>query len=861
MSQYPRSASQFLASTFAPFGGGQRDDQAPLFFSTVDGESSAGGLPERHDDDDEHSSSPNFCHYGSESNTVESGRSIAHDEYDQRHDAYHSQQKQEGRTAASTQASSSYGHDDRYDHDGLGRTPSETGSDDNGDPFRSHATPSRQSGSSSAVPSRRRRLPQQSTSATAGWRMHATNLLPSVKQSVLNSLYEQSESVYSSVFIGNKQDKGKQRAVDIPDNTTDAQSPSSGEHENPPNFLASTKAAALLPPRRAVPEQPSYRQTDSMQQLQETSQRPPRIHRFPMPTSRYRRAATSGKDASVTAPDMEWQDQSYRDPAWLAIYLFNLLFTALLSLYLLLFDSTPKLSSFHLIAPSLAILRSIPLLSLLVFASLLVTVSSLAYTLLIKNGARQAAFAFIVTPPILFLIGAGWAFESSFSLEYSDPQSIQLGSSWAQTTLRMTSILLLGCSALAFRRTWQTLFSTGSGSRRARLERTIRVLQVSADVIIQHPHLLLLAIALVGAYIVSSVPAILIIAQLLYHGAIEQASSPNTSEKFTYIIPGTWSILLSLHTAFVYFWTLGLFRAVYQHTIAGTVATWWYKAGGSSLKAGASVEAKQEEELETKQRKASLSQARENVLDSFHRAIGPSLGTLCASSLVLAILSLFTLLISLCYSLVNKSRRWTGPDLGASALRILVNFIVLPLIGILSSMIRNLNAFTLIYSAVTGDKFWDASSEATELIMGRNGTDMVASHLMIRSLLSIFSFALAFLGGLAGYVSSVYWLSAPATFPDASAREVTQITPLLVAFVCGIVPFWTVRFSSDLLSNAVDATFVCFNIDLDTGETKHEQAYEAFAYEEDEDDQDIADEEHLAFGMSGLYGSDSGQSV
>lgn len=78
---------------------------------------------------------------------------------------------------------------------------------------------------------------------------------------------------------------------------------------------------------------------------------------------------------------------------------------------------------------------------------------------------------------------------------------------------------------------------------------------------------------------------------------------------------------------------------------------------------------------------------------------------------------------------------------------------------------------------------------------------LVLIDLMIRSLLSIFSFAFAFLGGLAGYLSSVYWLSAPATFPDSDTKEVTVLTPLLVAFVCGIVPFWTVRFSSDLLSN------------------------------------------------------------
>lgn len=726
MSTYPRSASQFLANTFTPFGG----QDAPLFFT--DGESATGEDQLDHEDGDD-GQRGSYGYDEHDHRVMGPGSGIPYHSHHQRHDAYrphhqpHQQDDGDEGDQASMQASSSYGHDDPYNHDGLGRTPSEHGSDGSGDPFRSHATPSRQSGNSSAAgPSRQSRRHEQTTQ-TAGWRMHATNFLPSVKQSVLNNLYEQSESVYSSVFIGNKQDKGKQRAADALNNTASPHSPSSGDNNDPPNFLADTKTATLPLYRTGSAQRPPSYPNASTHEVYGTTQRPPRIHRFPMPTSRYRRAAMGAKDGSIAAPDMDWQDQSYRDPVWLAIYLFNLLFTILMSVYLLLFDSTPKVSSFHLIAPSMAILRSIPLLSLLVFASLLVTTSTLAYTLLIKNGARQAAFAFVLAPPIVFLIAAGWAFEASFSLEYGDPNSIQADSSWAQTTLRLTSIVLLTCSGLAFRRTWQTLFSSGSTSRRARLERTIRVLQVSAEVIMQHPQLLLLAIALVGAYVTSSVPAILIIAQLLYHGAVKQITSPDSSEKFTFLIPSTWSIILSLHTAFVYFWTLGLLRAVYQHTIAGTVASWWYDERSGKVKRSGGGDNKQGQ-IEVKERKVTLSQARQNVLDSFHRSIGPSLGTLCASSLILAILSMFTLLISLCYSLVNKSRRWTGPNLAATALRLVVNFVVLPLIAILSGLIRNLNAFTLIYSAVTGDRFWDASGEATELIMGRNGTDMVASR-------------------------------------------------------------------------------------------------------------------------------------
>lgn len=754
MSAYPRSASQFLASTFAPFGGGGgRDavDQAPLFFSTVDGES-VGEVDDDgevgrsryyyHDDEDNAEDNIMRGHPASSSSSPASH----HAELHQRHDAYHQHQPHQARDGlqpqhehmAGTSTSSIRSDHDPYSHDGLGRSPSEVGSDESNDPFRSHGTRSRQSIATYSAPSRKQ---AQQSAPNAGWRMHATNLLPGVQQSVLHNLYEQSESVYSSVFIGKKLDKGKQKATEDDELHPFNEQTSSNSPSQPPAYLASAQPLALPLHQPASKQQgqhnfsrPEHVHTSHADNYSQQS----RIHRYPMPTSRYRRAASGAKDTSLTAADMEWQDQSYRDPAWLAIYLFNVLFTVLLSLYLLLFDSTRKPSSTHLIAPSMAILRSIPLLSLLVFASLLITTSALAYTLLIKNGARQAAFVFVLAPPVIFLLGSGWAFEASFALEFAASGDIQVNASWAQTTLRTTSMCLLICSAFAFRRSWQTLFSSGSSSRRARLERTIRVLQVSAEVVIQHPQLIFLAVALVGAYIISSVPAILIIAQLLYHGTIKQTSNSELKDGYTYLIPSTWSIILSLHTALVYFWSLGLLRAVYQHTIAGTVGSWWYndKLRKSSTKERDRNDNDIKLAVEAQKPKITMLQAQQNVLDAFHRAVGPSIGTLCASSLILAMLSLFTLLISFSYNLVNRSRRWTGPNLAATAIRIFVNFVILPLIAILSGLIRNLNAFTLVHSAITGDTFWDASGEAADLIMGRNGTGMVASRefLFVRAL-------------------------------------------------------------------------------------------------------------------------------
>lgn len=863
MSAYPRSASQFLTSTFAPFGGAARhnevDTAAPLFFSTIDGES-AEGLDDGtgddrsryyyHDDDEEEG-------MAATGQAARSSSTSAVHAADQRHDAYHHQPHPAGGGPHNERAheemhvsTSRHGAESPYNHDGLGRSPSEVGSDESHDPFRPRSTRSRQSAATSSTPSRD---PSKQASASSGWRMHRPSLLPGVTQSVLHNLYEQSESVYSSVFIGNKLDKGKQRA------TEDVYLDSGASAR--PGFPGQPPAYLTQGDRRTLP----LRQNGpAMQHSQpDLPQGKARIHRYPMPTSRYRRAARGVKDAAPTAADMEWQDQSYRDPAWLAIYLSNLLFTTFLSLYLLFFDSTRIPSSTHLIAPSVAILRSIPLLSLLVLASLLITISTLAYTLFVKNGARQAAFIFVLSPPIVFLVGAGWAFEASFGLDFHSSDGQRLTGGWAQRTLRITSLCLLLCAGFAFRRSWQTLFSSGSSSRRARLERTIRVLQVSADVILQHPQLIFLAIVLVGGYVVSSVPVMLVVAQLLYHGMIKQGASPSAQDSYTYLIPGTWPIILSLHTVFVYFWTLGLLRAIYQHTIAGTVGSWWYEESDSDTLSKAALDTDFQNEFSTSARtcrqKTPLLQAQQNVLDAFHRATGPSLGTLCASSLILAILSLFTLLISLCYSLANRSRRWTGTNMAATCLRVTVHYVVLPFAAIISGIIQNLNAFALVYAAITGDRFWAASHEASDLIMGRNGTEMVASHLMLRSLLSIFSVALGFLGGLAGYVSSVYWFSVPPTFPDSQAKDVAMITPWLAAFICGIVPFWTVRFSSDLLSNAVDATFVCFNIDLDMGQIRNKEAYDAFAYEEG--DAEPVESEEPIYGMSGLYRSESGESV
>lgn len=91
----------------------------------------------------------------------------------------------------------------------------------------------------------------------------------------------------------------------------------------------------------------------------------------------------------------------------------------------------------------------------------------------------------------------------------------------------------------------------------------------------------------------------------------------------------------------------------------------------------------------------------------------------------------------------------------------------------------------------------------------------MCADLLIKLILNFTSLALALLAGLTGFLSATWTSTSTAHYAS------------MVAIICGIVPFWTVRFCSDILSNAVDAVFICWSIDIDSGANHCSKAMEA----------------------------------
>ena len=79
---------------------------------------------------------------------------------------------------------------------------------------------------------------------------------------------------------------------------------------------------------------------------------------------------------------------------------------------------------------------------------------------------------------------------------------------------------------------------------------------------------------------------------------------------------------------------------------------------------------------------------------------------------------------------------------------------------------------------------------------------------MLKSLISLFSLALAMLGSIAGYTKTAYGLGYDEGIEESGEAERVQIlTPLLIAIICAVVPYWTARFAGDILSNTYVSAF------------------------------------------------------
>lgn len=459
-------------------------------------------------------------------------------------------------------------------------------------------------------------------------------------------------------------------------------------------------------------------------------------------------------------------------------------------------------------SPYYTLTRSIPVLFLLTFLSLVAAASNL---LVLRNisrvgGARILRYGLIGIPLTLSL-GWAWAFAGSFV--YDDER--WSGGGWSTTGLRILSIIPLVLAIYFARNVWK---------KRDSISRSLSVLEISASVVAKHPVLLLLSISTLVFFVAVSAPFLTIFTRLFLRGHYGEKGMPSNVWKtdsnarlMAWITLGTW------------IWTWLVLRGIQRVTVAGVVSHWYFHRDEDDqvqpAEDGKLFDAREDEEddslpgpapgewLGEEQVSMQAPSHVDIVRASFIRATGPALGTICMSAFMLSIARVGTWMAA--------SARWAHRKLSASsrvpAFMQPLTYVVAMLAGV-SALLQGLSDYALIYVGVTGDGFAAAARRSARLT-GRQGVKSVMEGLVINMLLDLTTLALCFLCGLAGFLISAHSLHVPADAP-------------LVGLLCALMPYATLRLCADVLSNAADTLYLCFSIDEASGEQHCKQASDAF---------------------------------
>ncbi|WVR03619.1 hypothetical protein IAU60_000611 [Kwoniella sp. DSM 27419] len=461
--------------------------------------------------------------------------------------------------------------------------------------------------------------------------------------------------------------------------------------------------------------------------------------------------------------------RKYKDSGFLALWLASLL-GVLIGLCFVWGSTDPPPSSPD--TPVRSAPSIVPLLPLLLLLSIPPLVLPPAFLLLLRKTVRPVLMATAISIPFSLFVCGWWALGASF--DTSGLSQVGQGERWWGTTgLRLGAVMLWLLAAFFGRLVWL---------RRKRLERTVAVVELSTNLLLTHPPLLLLTPMLLGIFAITSIPFLTLLIRL---GTIGYWRHPRENTWVFHIRPyAGWLIFL---VTLIWVWTWGVLRGIGRVAVAGVVGEWYFHRDDQSHPAPLEV-----------------------TTSAVHRATGSSLGSICIGAGIVATVRV-----------VGRSaaelKRVTNPKskILPSPLHFLTG--LAPMFAVVAGILDQLNGYALVYVGITGEAFWPSARRAVALAGRRNGGRLL-DYTLIKLLLTLSSTAMGLFTATAGYLYMTHSLSNPGYAPFA-------------ALLCGGLPFLAVRAGAAVLGDAADALFICYQIDRELGGSHSERAKEAFSGE------------------------------
>ncbi|TFK72735.1 hypothetical protein BDN72DRAFT_835824 [Pluteus cervinus] len=459
--------------------------------------------------------------------------------------------------------------------------------------------------------------------------------------------------------------------------------------------------------------------------------------------------------------------RKYNDYPWTALWCAGVSFCLFFSILLLFITRKPQE---RVRLPYTTLLHTVPLLTILTFASAVVAYS---HIYLLRIFARPMMIATSVFIPATLFISAIWAFVGSFMWDGDTEPT------WGETVgLRLFSLVPLVLSVLTARRLVDLPRN---------IHTTSSTLTLSTNLLIDNPFLLALSPTILLFSLLFSIPFLTLIFRLLLHGHIIRPTQDSSRFEWHVYAWANWCIVA---TVVVWLWTWGVARGILRMTCAGVIGAWYFANPDAPIPPPTSTH---------------------TIHAAITRSTGPSLGTIALSALILTAIRLLVLL-----------------SLGLERLPIYLPSRALFLVsgirfavGALERITAALSQYALIYAGLTGDPFMPSAKRARQL------TTKLESRVDMRrrrgspesplTLLTIAPLTLTFPFALITYLFVAHTLDAPDQALGAS---------FLAAGVTGLVGLFCVG----LVKDTVDTLYLCYCIDKDTGEKRRAEVFNAFEY-------------------------------
>ncbi|ORE18429.1 hypothetical protein BCV71DRAFT_263843 [Rhizopus microsporus] len=129
-------------------------------------------------------------------------------------------------------------------------------------------------------------------------------------------------------------------------------------------------------------------------------------------------------------------------------------------------------------------------------------------------------------------------------------------------------------------------------------------------------------------------------------------------------------------------------------------------------------------------------------------------------------------------------------------------------------IVSTVNHYTVGLAGITGENFFSAAKSATK-IFRRNLLSGIFGDFLTQIILHIGTAVIALTTGLSAYIYATHQLHSPHGF--------------VVGLIGTLTPYYISQFYSYVMMSIIDATFLCYAIDLDTGTVHFSAAHSAFS--------------------------------